>query len=67
MAAARCKISKTAFLLGLLRGKRWDDHKLFRSPEEPALPEEPRSLISTYRKSALSNSSRSVARPCPHP
>lgn len=53
IAAARCKISKSAFLLGLLRGKRWDEkeHKLFCSPEETEIPQEAQDLISSYKSS----------------
>ena len=51
MAAARCRISKTAFLLGLLRGKQWTERELFTSPEDAALPQEARDLLGKYRQS----------------
>lgn len=46
-------MSKTAFLLGLMRGRRWN-HKegtLFCQPEEAELPEEARDLLDQYRHS----------------
>ena len=67
MAAARCKISKTRFLLGLLRGKRWDnkEHKLFSPPEEAEMPQEAQDLISSYRHSMQRSNTARWAEPHP--
>lgn len=50
-AAARCKVSKTAYLLGLLRGKRWKAEELFRVKEAPNWPQEASQLLEMYRQS----------------
>ena len=51
-AGSRCKVSKSAFLLGLLRGKKWEADALFSSAEEANLPQECRQLLDVYRRSA---------------